>query len=84
MESLKERDIHVGAKAILAWPGSRQEVEIIEDLGNLGQGGRRLVRVRSSPWPPMEFDIPADMLLPPDTPHPAMPRRRGGHPTGPR
>ena len=78
-ERLDPRDVLVGHRAGLVWAGSRHEVEILEDLGAIGVHGRRLVRVRvvsPAESPPLEFDVPAELLVPLDDSPPARPSKR--------
>ncbi len=78
-ERLDPRDVLVGRRAGLVWAASRREVEIIEDLGEIGVDGRRLVRVRvvsPAESSPLEFDVPAELLVPLDDSPSARPARR--------
>jgi len=54
----------VGSRVKLLWGGHPVEADVIEDRGNLGAGGRRLLRIRLALDPadvaePIEFELPA-------------------------
>jgi len=59
----------VGSRVKLLWGEHPVEAEVIEDRGNLGVGGRRLLRIRLALNPgdvaePVEFEMPAEDVVP--------------------
>lgn len=63
------RNVKVGQRVTVPYPWGGVPAEVIEDLGKVGMGGRRIVRVRT--LEDMEevrrsFDYPAEKLAPPE------------------
>ena len=57
------RRLRVGDSVSASFAGKRWRARVIEDCGNIGVGGRQLVRVRFSIWDqgePIEMEIPAE------------------------
>ncbi len=74
---MPETTFSVGDLAILPMPAGATEVRVIEDRGNLGVGGRRILRIEV-----LDGDVPTEIafevpeeLLEPDTPEAKKHRR---------
>lgn len=55
----------VGSRVKLLWGGYPMEAEVVEDRGNVGYGGRHILRIRLDIDPrdvaePIQFEIPAE------------------------
>jgi hypothetical protein len=67
LKSLRRRKFRVGDRAQYATPTSRTKVELIEDRGRLGVGGKRIWRIRTiSEYPEDErmFEVREEELKP--------------------
>jgi hypothetical protein len=78
---LKASEVKVG-DVVGLWNGRQtQNVEVIEDRGNVGMDGRRLFRVRvgTPGYDALEFEAPLAAMVAPATP-PVKPQRRARRP----
>jgi hypothetical protein len=81
---LRAEEVRVGTLVGL-WNGSRVDtVEVIEDRGNVGMGGRRMFRVRVGPFDSdgLDFDAPLDWIVEPAPPSRPARRSRTRRPAG--
>jgi hypothetical protein len=60
------RRIRVGDRVSLTYGFRRARAEVVEDRGNIGAGGRRILRVRlitKSPGGDRTFEVPRDEVI---------------------
>ena len=76
----KPRRVKVGERFVMYLGYDPIEAVVIEDRGNLGVGGRQLVRIRELPTGPYdeqrEYEVPAENIPSYGVPPAAQPPRR--------
>jgi hypothetical protein len=62
----QEQEYRVGDRVRMDWGGHEIEGTVVEDRGNLGVGGRRILRVhfRFDDYDEDTFEVPAEDLRP--------------------